>query len=95
MRTGSRTVTTKLPTRSESLSAHAYVLRTPLTFKPRLLGLFGPFPNAVIPGLGLLEAGQPSTGSMLRWFQRELAGELRGSCGFGRMSIRDRTRICQ
>jgi ribulose kinase len=39
----------------------------------RASGLFGSFPNAVVPGLGLLEAGQPSTGSMIRWFQREFA----------------------
>ena len=28
-------------------------------------GLFGAFPNAVVPGAALLEAGQPATGSML------------------------------
>jgi ribulose kinase len=37
-------------------------------------GLFGAFPSAVVPGLSLIEAGQPSTGSMLRWFQEELGG---------------------
>ena len=37
-------------------------------------GLFGCFPNAVLPGLGLLEAGQTATGSMLRWFQQEFCG---------------------
>jgi len=36
-------------------------------------GVFGPFPDAVIPGFELLEAGQPSTGSMLSWFQRNFA----------------------
>ena len=38
-------------------------------------GLFGAFHNTVVPGVGLLEAGQPATGSMLRWFQKELGGE--------------------
>ena len=28
-------------------------------------GLFGAFPNVVVPGAALLEAGQPATGSML------------------------------
>ena len=28
----------------------------------------------MVPGLWLLEAGQPATGSMLRWFQTELLG---------------------
>jgi ribulose kinase len=37
-------------------------------------GLFGGFPGAVVPGLSLLEAGQPATGSMLRWFQSEMLG---------------------
>lgn len=31
-------------------------------------GLFGSFPNALIPGLNLVEAGQVSTGSVLKWF---------------------------
>jgi sugar (pentulose or hexulose) kinase len=37
-------------------------------------GLFGGFASAVVPGLSLIEAGQPSTGSMLRWFQEEFGG---------------------
>lgn len=31
-------------------------------------GLFGSFPDAVVPGLEIVEAGQVSTGSVLRWF---------------------------
>jgi ribulokinase len=31
-------------------------------------GLFGSFPDALIPGLDLVEAGQISTGSVLKWF---------------------------
>jgi ribulokinase len=33
-------------------------------------GILGSFPDAVIPGLNLLEAGQVSTGSILSWFAR-------------------------
>lgn len=33
-------------------------------------GVFGSFPNAVIPGLNLVEGGQVSTGSVLSWFKR-------------------------
>ncbi|MBW7882923.1 MAG: xylulose kinase [Caldilineaceae bacterium] len=33
-------------------------------------GIFGGFPNALIPGLNLVEAGQVSTGSILSWFKR-------------------------
>ena len=33
-------------------------------------GTFGAFPHALLPGLGLLEAGQSCTGAMLRWFQQ-------------------------
>lgn len=33
-------------------------------------GIFGSFPDALIPGLNLVEAGQVSTGSILSWFKR-------------------------
>ncbi|MCC6614966.1 MAG: xylulose kinase [Anaerolineae bacterium] len=39
-------------------------------------GGFGSFPDAIIPGLNLIEGGQVSTGSILNWFKRNFAGEL-------------------
>jgi ribulokinase len=39
-------------------------------------GLFGPFPEAILPGLSLVEAGQASSGSILSWFKRTLASDL-------------------
>lgn len=39
-------------------------------------GLLGTFPDAIVPGLHLLEAGQVSTGSILSWFKRNFAREL-------------------
>ena len=39
-------------------------------------GVFGAFPDAVIPGLWLVEAGQVSTGSVLAWFKRYFALDL-------------------
>jgi ribulokinase len=39
-------------------------------------GIFGSFPEAVIPGLNLIEGGQVSTGSILNWFRRNFAGDL-------------------
>jgi len=36
-------------------------------------GSFGSFPDALIPGLNLVEGGQVSTGSILNWFQRNFA----------------------
>jgi ribulose kinase len=33
-------------------------------------GVFGSFPDAIIPGLNLVEGGQVSTGSVLSWFKR-------------------------
>ena len=39
-------------------------------------GLFGAFPDAVLPGLWLVEAGQVSTGSVLAWFKRNFAADL-------------------
>ena len=41
-------------------------------------GLYGAFPDAVLPGLWLVEAGQTSTGSILAWFKRNLARDLPG-----------------
>lgn len=39
-------------------------------------GIFGSFPDALIPGLHLIEAGQVSTGSVLSWFRRNFARDL-------------------
>jgi ribulose kinase len=39
-------------------------------------GFFGSFPDAIIPGLELVEAGQASAGSVLAWFRRECARDL-------------------
>lgn len=37
-------------------------------------GLFGSFPDAVIPGYHVVEAGQISTGSVLKWFVSQFVG---------------------
>ena len=39
-------------------------------------GIFGSCPDAVIPGLHLVEGGQVSTGSILNWFKRHFAEGL-------------------
>jgi FGGY-family pentulose kinase len=39
-------------------------------------GLMGSFPDAVVPGLHLVEAGQVSTGSVIAWFRRHFAADL-------------------
>ncbi len=39
-------------------------------------GLWGPYPNALIDGLWLLEGGQVSCGSLTRWFRDHLAKDL-------------------
>lgn len=39
-------------------------------------GLWGPYPDALIEGLWLLEGGQVSCGSLTRWFKEQFAGEL-------------------
>ncbi|HUV08700.1 MAG TPA: FGGY family carbohydrate kinase [Spirochaetia bacterium] len=38
-------------------------------------GIFGAFPDALIPGLWLIEAGQSAAGSMLAWFKKCFAPE--------------------
>jgi ribulokinase len=37
-------------------------------------GLFGSFPGALLPGLQVIEAGQISTGSVVRWFTSNFVG---------------------
>jgi len=37
-------------------------------------GLFGSYPDAILPGLQVIEAGQISTGSVLRWFTSGFIG---------------------
>jgi ribulokinase len=39
-------------------------------------GLYGAFPDAVVPGLWLVEGGQSSTGANLAWFKRNFAQDL-------------------
>ena len=45
-------------------------------------GVFGGFPDAVVPGLWLVEAGQASTGSMLAWFRSLMAQDLPADTAF-------------
>jgi FGGY-family pentulose kinase len=45
-------------------------------FRP---GLWGPYPNALVDGLWLLEGGQVSCGSLTRWFKDHLAPDLKYS----------------
>ena len=41
-------------------------------------GLFGSFPDAIVPGLELVEAGQSSTGSIVNWHVNQLCGNVAG-----------------
>ena len=42
-------------------------------------GIFGTFPSALIPGMEVVEAGQISTGSIIKWFTANfLNSELKG-----------------
>ena len=39
-------------------------------------GVWGPYPDAVIKGLGLVEGGQTSSGSILSWFKKHFCKDL-------------------
>ncbi len=39
-------------------------------------GLFGSFPDAVVPGLKMVEGGQISTGSIIKWFRSQFCKDL-------------------
>ena len=44
-------------------------------------GTFGPYPDAIIKGLGLLEGGQVSSGSIVAWFKRNFCKNLEAEEG--------------
>jgi ribulokinase len=50
-------------------------------------GIFGSFPDALIPGLNLVEGGQVSTGSILSWFKRNFAQGLEAEAETKGMSV--------
>jgi FGGY-family pentulose kinase len=39
-------------------------------------GVFGSFPNAIVPGLQMVEGGQISTGSIIKWFRTNFCKDL-------------------
>jgi ribulose kinase len=39
-------------------------------------GVWGPYPDALVPGLWVLEGGQVSTGSVVKWFRDHFAGSF-------------------
>jgi FGGY-family pentulose kinase len=41
-------------------------------------GFFGPYPDTTVRGLGLVEGGQTSSGSILAWYKRNLCKDLEG-----------------
>ena len=51
---------------------HLALLDKPIFAK----GLWGPYPNVIVPGLWLIEGGQISAGSITRWFRDHLARDL-------------------
>lgn len=57
-------------------SSHVHMLQTPV---PRYTkGLFGSYTDAVLPGQFTIEGGQITTGAMVAWYVRSLAGEGAG-----------------
>jgi len=50
-------------------------------YKYSKTGMFGPFPDAIIKGLGLLEGGQVSSGSIVSWFKRYFCKDLESQPG--------------
>jgi len=50
-------------------------------------GVFGSFPDALLPGLNLVEAGQVSTGSLLSWFKRNFGAGAEADAAARGMSV--------
>ncbi|CAN0031905.1 unnamed protein product [Choristocarpus tenellus] len=57
--------------------AYAWKIQFPFNFCSHLEGpgMWGTYPDAVLPGLGVVEGGQTSTGSIVAWFRRLISGE--------------------
>ncbi|MGL4651536.1 MAG: FGGY-family carbohydrate kinase, partial [Caldilineaceae bacterium] len=50
-------------------------------------GIFGSFPEALIPGLNMVEGGQVSTGSILSWFKRTFAQGIEAEAAAQGLSV--------
>lgn len=74
----------RLPTGTPSASCHSTIPRLrfsdcslPISLRRRDLhgrGMWGAYPDAVLPGLAVVEGGQTSTGSIVAWFRRLVSG---------------------
>ena len=42
-------------------------------------GIFGSFPDCIVPGLNMIEAGQISTGSAVNWYKNNFCGNMENS----------------
>ncbi|MGQ3381079.1 FGGY-family carbohydrate kinase [Priestia endophytica] len=61
-----------------------------LTTKPiHAKEILGAFPDAVIPGLRLVEAGQSSSGSTIKWFRTNFCKDLEGLASNKNLSVYD------
>lgn len=52
-------------------------------------GMFGAYPDAVVPGLYMVEGGQISTGSIVNWFQKNFCGDIRQQAQKQQRSVYD------
>jgi FGGY-family pentulose kinase len=52
-------------------------------------GMWGSYPDAVIPGLQLVEGGQTSTGSIVNWFKNNFCGNLKDEASVAGESVYD------
>jgi ribulokinase len=63
------------PGRVGIITGSSHVHAALLEEEVHVRGLFGSYPNGLIDGLQLIEGGQVSTGSVLRWFADSFAGK--------------------
>jgi FGGY-family pentulose kinase len=61
------------PGRAALIAGSSHVL-LPITDKDMYIkGIFGPHPDCVVPGLNVLEGGQVSSGSIIKWFKENFS----------------------
>lgn len=56
-------------------SSHLHVVQT--EHEVHRQGMWGGYPDAIVPGLFMMEGGQTSTGSIINWIKNQLCGDYR------------------
>ena len=68
-------------------SSHLHVVQTELEIHGK--GMWGGYPDAIVPGLYMMEGWQTSTGSIINWIKETLCGDYRAEAKAAGCSVYD------